>query len=72
MKTYLDIYNEVLKGSIVIITSCYGNTRTYFLNKDNEVRQKFNNCKDNYFIGRETYINNLDLENMEVIKSGKK
>jgi hypothetical protein len=66
MKTYKDIYKAVENGATVTITSHYGNTRTYFKNKENKIRQRFNNCADTYFNGLDTTISNIDLQNMAV------
>jgi len=66
--TYKDIYNEVMKGNIIIIPSSYGNTRTYFKNEEGKARQRFNKCKDSYFNGLDTRIDDLDLKRMKILK----
>jgi hypothetical protein len=68
MKTYKDIYEAVQNGATVIITSNYGNVRTYFKNQEGKIRQRFNNCEDSYFNGLDTPISKLDLENLVIKK----
>ena len=63
---YKDIYEAVENGATVTITSYYGNTRTYFKNRENKIRQRFNNCADTCFNGLNTTIEPLDLQNRAV------
>lgn len=67
IKTYKDIYDVVKNGATVIITNHYGNIRTYFKNDFGKIRQKFNNCADSHFIGLNTTIDKLDLQNILII-----
>ena len=67
METYIDIYKEVLKGNTVIITTCYGNTRTYFKDEEGKVRQRFNNCQDNLFNPTNARIETVGLRSICIV-----
>ena len=67
METYKDILDAIMLGKTVILTSRFGNTRTYFKNEKSHPRMKFNNCADSYFSGLPTTIDRVETVNIEVV-----